>query len=74
MSQTTKCEYCHKEFEYFDIVNHECMMDRLELLNDLTDFLDKIGHTRTYQLNEEARDKIVENIINIREILKKEMT
>lgn len=50
------------------------MLDRLELLNDLTDFIDKIILcTIRNQLNENTSAKILEKIIQIREILKKEM-
>jgi hypothetical protein len=68
-----KCEYCHKEFEYFDIVNHECRIERLDLLNDLSDFAEKINRmTSRNQLTENSYDKITDMIINIKLILKED--
>ena len=68
------CEYCHKDFEYVDIINHECKMDRHDLVSDLIDFADKINRIASRkQLDSLAAEKILDNITSIWEILRKEM-
>lgn len=49
-------------------------IERLELLNDLTDFAEKINQvTSRNQLSEKGYNEIIDRIIEIRSLLKKEM-